>query len=120
MDPQNGRITPEVSPLTGADETETAAAPRLRMPELLQRPFDIRSVALTGLFVLAVFYTMYFARSVLLPVVLALLLSYLFRPIVRGMGRIGIRPSAGAAIVLVGVIATIAYGISFLSIPAAG
>ena len=56
---------------------------RLRMADLLQHPFDVRSVALTGLFILAVFYTIYFLRAVLLPVVLAWLLSYLLRPIVR-------------------------------------
>ncbi len=50
---------------------------RLRIAELLQKPFDVRSIALTGLFVLAVFYTIYFMRSILLPIVLALLLSYL-------------------------------------------
>lgn len=111
---------PQLSPLTGREETGTTAAPRLRMPDLLQRRFDIRSVALTGLFVLALFYTLYFARAVLLPVVLALLLSYLFRPIVRALEKIRIRPAAGAALVLVAVVATIGYGFSFLSAPAAG
>src|SRR3954465_4813548 len=120
MDPQNGRTKPDVSPLTGADETETAAAPRLRMPDLLQRPFDIRSVALTGLFILAVFYTMYFARAVLLPVVLALLLSFLFAPFVRALAKIGVRPHFSAAILLIALVATLAYGISFLAAPAAG
>src|ERR1700751_659721 len=61
---------------------------RLRIYELLQKPFDVRSIALTGLFVLAVFYTIYFMRSVLLPIIFALLLSYLFRPIVRGLARL--------------------------------
>jgi len=55
-----------------------ASRARLRIGELLHRPFDVRSIALTGLFILAVFYTIYFMRSVLLPIVLALLLSYLF------------------------------------------
>lgn len=90
------------------------------MPKLLRHPFSIRSVALTGLFILALFYTLYFARAVLLPVVLALLLSYLFRPVVRALAKIGIPPSASAALVLVGVIATLAYSISFLAAPAAG
>ncbi len=120
MDRDNARAAPEVSPLTGSEETETAAAPRSRMPKLLRHPFSIRSVALTGLFVLALFYTLYFARAVLLPVVLALLLSYLFRPVVRALAKIGIPPSASAALVLVGVIATLAYSISFLAAPAAG
>src|SRR5437773_8125468 len=52
---------------------------RLRTAELLQKPFDVGSIALTGLFILALFYTIYFMRSVLLPIVLALLLSYLLR-----------------------------------------
>ena len=43
---------------------------RLRVAELLQRPFGVRSIALTGLFILQVFYTIYFMRSVLLPIVL--------------------------------------------------
>ena len=108
------------SPLTGEPETETAAAPRMRIPDLLQRSFDVRSVALTGLFILALFYTMYFLRPVLLPVVLALLLSYLFRPIVRALARIGINSHLGAAIVLSVVIAALAFGISALATPAAG
>ena len=66
--------------VTVGKETETRAERRVRLPDLLQKPFDIRSFALSGLFILALFYTMYFMRSVLLPIVLALLLSYLFKP----------------------------------------
>src|SRR5690348_8083395 len=83
-----------------AEKVESRA--RLRITELLQRPFDVRSIALTGLFILAVFYTMYFMRSVLLPVILALLLSYLLRPIVRALARWKIPLSVGAAFVLIG------------------
>ena len=64
---------------------KVASRARLRIAELLQRPFDVRSIALTGLFVLAVFYTIYFMRSILLTIVLALLLSYLLRPIVHAL-----------------------------------
>ena len=69
---------------------EVTSRARLRIAEVLQKPFDVRSIALTGLFILAVFYTIYFLRSVLLPIVLALLLSYLLRPIVRALSRIKI------------------------------
>jgi predicted PurR-regulated permease PerM len=92
----------------------------LRIAELLQKPFDIRSIALTGLFILAVFYTMYFMRAVLLPIVLALLLSYLLRPIVRGMARARIPSPIGAAIILIALLSLIVYGISILATPAAG
>ncbi len=104
-----------------AEDAEAAKRPeRIRIPHLLQRPFDIRSFALTGLFVLALFYTMYFMRAVLLPMVLALLLSYLFKPVLRALGKWGIRPAFAAAILLLGLIAIIGYGISFLAMPAAG
>ena len=104
----------------GQPESETRAEPRTRLPQLLQHRFDVRSFALSGLFILALFYTMYFMRSVLLPIVLALLLSYLFKPVLRALGRCGVRPAFGAAILLFGLIAILGYGISFLATPAAG
>ncbi len=55
-----------------------------------QRPLDIRSMSLTGLFVLAIFYTLYFARDFILPILLAWILSSLLAPIVRALKRIRI------------------------------
>ncbi len=105
------------------DEDEAgkgASRARLRIGELLERPFGVRSIALTGLFILAVFYTVYFMRSVLLPIVLALLLSYLFRPIVRGLARLKVPLSVSAAFILIGLFALVGYGISALAAPAVG
>ena len=105
------------------DEPEAAkieSRARLRIAELLQRPFDVRSIALTGLFILAVFYTIYFMRSILLPIVLALLLSFLFRPIVRGLARLKIPLSVSAAFILLWLFALVGYGISALAAPAVG
>ncbi len=101
------------------DEAEQATS-RFRIPALLRRPFDVRSVALTGLFILAIFYTMYFVRGVLLPVVLAMLLNYLFRPVVRVMAKLRIPPALSAALILLGLIAMIGYGLFALASPAAG
>jgi predicted PurR-regulated permease PerM len=99
---------------------EVTSRARLRIAELLQKPFDIKSVALTGLFILAVFYTIYFMRSILLPIVLALLLSYLLRPIVRGLAKVKISLPVGAAFILIGLLALVGYGISALATPAVG
>ena len=101
---------------THESEKVTSQA-RLSIGELLGKPFNVRSIALTGLFVLAIFYTMYFMRSVLLPVVLALLLSYLFRPIVRALARVKVPPIIGAAVILVALLALIGYGVSSLMVP---
>src|SRR5215510_235061 len=91
---------------------------RLRIAELSQKPFGVRSIALSGLFILAVFYTIYFMRSVLLPIVLALLLSYLLRPIVRGLAQLKIPLAVGAAFILIGLLALVGYGMSALAAPA--
>src|SRR5437899_6097660 len=93
---------------------------RLRTAELLQKPFDVGSIALTGLFILALFYTIYFMRSILLPIVLALLLSYLLRPIVRGLAQLKIPLPVSAAIILIGLLALVAYGISGLATTTVG
>ena len=101
-------------------EEKTVVKPRIRMHELLHRPFDVRSLALSGLFLLAIFYTIYFVRSLLLPIVLALLLSYLLRPIVRGLTKVKIPPLIGAALLLLSLVGVFAWGISLLAAPAAG
>jgi predicted PurR-regulated permease PerM len=116
----NEKETAKISLTTNDEETETRAEPRVRIPELLQRPFDVRSFALTGIFVLALFYTLYFARALLLPIVLAVLLSFLFAPFVRAFRRVKIPPPLSAAIILITLIALVGYGISFLATPAAG
>ncbi len=96
---------------------KVASRARLRIAELLRKPFDVRSIALTGLFILAVFYTIYFMRSILLPIVLALLLSYLLRPIVRGLAQLKIPLPVSAAFILIGLLALVGYGISGLATP---
>ncbi len=107
----------DLSDAQKAEEVESRA--RSRVVELSQRPFDVRSIALTGLFVLAVFYTIYFMRSILLPIVLALLISYLLRPIVRGLAQIKIPLPVSAALLLIGFFGLIGYGISVLAVPTA-
>jgi predicted PurR-regulated permease PerM len=107
----------DLSDAQKAEEVESRA--RSRVAELSQRPFDVGSIALIGLFVLAVFYTIYFMRSILLPIVLALLLSYLLRPIVRGLAQIKIPLPVSAALLLIGFFGLIGYGISVLATPTA-
>ncbi len=99
---------------------KTVVTPRLRVHDLLQRRFDVRSFATTGLFLLAIFYTIYFLRSLLLPIVLALLLSYLLRPIVRVLAKAKIPLLIGSALVLLSLVGLFGYGVSFLAAPAAG
>jgi predicted PurR-regulated permease PerM len=104
----------------GDSESPFGSIPRVRVRDLLRRPFDVRSVTLTGLFLLAIFYTIYFMRSLLLPIVFAVLLSYLLRPIVRALAHLRITPMLGAALLLLSLVGGLGYAASFLAVPAAG
>ena len=56
--------------------------------------------AVKGLFVLALFYTFYFARSLLLPIVLALLLSLILYPAVRALKRVKVPEAVSAGLIV--------------------
>ena len=105
----------QVAPVGQSAAVEPDAAPRHG-----RKPADFKSFALTGLFILAAFYTLYFMRSVLLPLVLALLLSYLLVPLVRALAWIKIRPLFGAAIILIALVGALGYGVSRLAEPVSG
>ena len=77
------------------------------------------SIALKGLFIIALFYTLYFARALVLPFILALLLSFLLRPVVRALKKVNIPELAGAALVLIALLGSAGYGMVRLSRPAA-
>jgi predicted PurR-regulated permease PerM len=83
-------------------------------------PLRVRSPALTGLFTLAVFYTMYFAAALLIPVVLAVLFNLLLAPIVRVLrSYLRVPEWLGAALVLFGLGAGLLAAFYGLSTPAA-
>jgi predicted PurR-regulated permease PerM len=79
---------------------------------------DEQNRLLLAALVLGVFYTLYFAASLIFPVYLAFLLSFALAPLVRGMRRLWIPAPLGAGIVLAGVVAVTAYGVVSLSGPA--
>jgi len=89
-----------------------------KLRDLLQGPFGIRNVALTGLFILAAFYTLYFTRSFFLPIVLALLLSLLLTPPVRLLRRLRIPEPLGAGLIMLALLGGVGFGIYELSGPA--
>src|SRR3954465_9086709 len=85
----------------------------------IQRPWNVTALASGGLFILAIFFTLYAAREFLLPVTLAWMLSMLLSPGVRMLNRFHIPNALGAAILLLGLISIAAAGFLLLSEPAA-
>ena len=73
---------------------------------------------LTGLFILAAFYTMYFARAVFLPIVVSILLHFLLAPLVQALKKLHIPEPISALFVILVFLGVIGYGFYSLSGPA--
>ncbi|EYD72635.1 transport protein [Limimaricola hongkongensis DSM 17492] len=84
-----------------------------------QRLSELRKIRRLMLcsFLLAAFTATYFARDVLLPIVLAVLLTLTLRPVVRGLQRIGIPPGVSAVLLMLAIGLGFAVAGYFLSGP---
>jgi len=102
-------LNPDVDVSATAEPVEPGApVPDLeKTGEALSRP-GARSAALTVLAVLAVLYTLYFARSFLVPIAFALLLNLLLSPLLRSLTRLGMKPALGAGLIVISLIGTLA------------
>jgi predicted PurR-regulated permease PerM len=107
-----------LAPATPPEEGGAVERPDLRkLGQALDR-IEIRSLAITGLFVLAVLYTLFFARAFLLPIVLAVLLDFLLSPIIRTLKRARIPEPLGAALVILSLLGAVGAGAYSLAEPA--
>ena len=109
-------LTPDVDDAAQARPADAASAnPDLSKTASAIEGARVRSVNLTVLTVLAVLYTLYFAREFLLPIVFALLLSFLLSPVVRTLARFRIPTPIGAGLVvlaILGIFGSGAFGLS--------
>lgn len=111
-------IEPVSPPSANADAEPTPVEIEQDKPiqvESIVNPTDIRSVALTGLFLMALLYTLHFTREVALPITIALLFNFLLRPIIQKLEKFRIPPSVSAALVMILLIAALgglAYGLA--------
>jgi predicted PurR-regulated permease PerM len=80
-----------------------------KLADAFQGSLGIRSIALTGIFVLGCFYTLYLAREFFLPVMLAVVMNFLLWPAVRALARIHIPEAIGAAMVMIICLAAIGF-----------
>jgi len=84
----------------------------------MRKPISVTALSVLGLFILALFYTFYFAREFLLPLILAWILSLLLKPAVRGLARARFPEPLSAALVLIALLAVVVGGAILLSGPA--
>src|SRR4051812_23385093 len=122
--PPGAAFRPDVPPLEPPPEARTEEGGAVEQPDLgklheaLTDRLEVRSVAITGLFVLAVLYTLFFARAFLLPIVLAVLFDFLLSPVIRALKRVRIPEPLGAAVVILTLLGVVGGGAYTLADPA--
>ena len=112
-------LTPAVDPAATAEP----AAPGAPVPNIERTGNALgrrrgQSIQTTVLTVLAVLYTLYFAREFLIPIVFALLLNFLLSPVIRRLTRLHVRPPLSAAFVVLVLVAAIGGAVFELAGPA--
>lgn len=89
------------SDMTSRPGEDSAGEPEVARIDERALPRKMRSVAITGIFVLAIFYTLYFTAEIAVPLVFALLFKLLLQPGVRLLGRAKVpQPLAALAMII--------------------
>ena len=82
---------------------------------VIRMPVDVRSVSLSIIAALAGILALQYAQSVLIPVVLGVLLSYAFSPMVTSLARLHVPRAIGAALAVSLLVGSIGVGVYTLS-----
>lgn len=105
----------DVAPKTGpATETATDAQPELSLPS------DPVTILLGGLFLLALLASLYVAKEIVLPILLAFILKLLLNPLVRAMERLRLPRLIGSILAIWLLCGGIAAFATIIAGPAAG
>lgn len=113
--PDPDKTSPESeSPTTLLHRTDLSA-----MGRLFFGPRAISAIAITGVFLLGMLAFLYLAKPFLMPVLIALILSFVFRPVVRTLKKLGIPQSLGALAVIVVFFGLLTLALMLLRQPAA-
>jgi predicted PurR-regulated permease PerM len=89
------------SDLTARPAQDAAGEAEPSRAEDVALPRKMRSVAITGIFVLAVFYTLYFTAEIAIPLVFAVLFKLLLQPGVRLLTRLRVPQPLGALAMII-------------------
>lgn len=91
-------------------EPEAPPPSAFQLKALLTGPVDLRTVSVTGLFLITFFYTLHAARDLFLPIVLAVLLTVLLDPAVRFLSRLRLPRGVASAVVMLSVLGVLGFG----------
>ncbi len=102
---------------TDPDKPVDDEQPRASVPAAA--PVPVRNGWLVLLSVVAALYALHWAAPILIPVMLGVLISYAFSPLVNGMQKWHIHRAIGAAVVVIGLVAGTGWLVYSLSDEAA-
>lgn len=108
---------------TSGSDNKSNETPHSDPPDICELPettetLNIRSIALTGIFLLLVLYTLKLASAFFIPVVLAMLLNFLFASTIRTLQRFWVPPLLGAVMMVGGLVGAVGFGTYQLALPA--
>jgi predicted PurR-regulated permease PerM len=104
---------PPIADFTATDDDEPVAVRKAQ--EIIERSSPtVNQVCLITLTLMAVIYTLYFAAAVILPFVLALVLTALLSPALQFMNRRLRIPRVIAALVLIFAVLTVVWAVGYL------
>ena len=107
--------TPGESAALPDDVTEFPEPERL----LLHMPVDVRNLSLVVLAILASLFVLQWARAVFIPIMLSVLFSYAFSPLVNWMELKRVPRWASSAVLLLGILGSMVLGAYSLRLEAA-
>jgi predicted PurR-regulated permease PerM len=102
-------VLPASSEVVVEPPTEEGEPIRIRMP------VDVRSITLTAIAVIGTILMLHYAQTVLIPIVVAVLLSYVLGPAVDSLNRHGVHRALGGFIVLALLCGGIGVGVYTLT-----
>jgi len=97
-------MTDSLVPKNNFEENEVKLEAQEPVTKVLTSPVDVRSVSLAVLAVLAVIFTLHWARDVFIPMMLGVMISYALSPLVSLMQEWRIPRAIGAGILLIGIV----------------
>ena len=111
----SGEIWSDITSRPAQDAKAEPVVSRVETPPL---PASMRSVAITGMFVLAIFYTLYFTGEIAIPLAFAVLFKLLLQPGVRLLARLKVPQPLAALAMIVLLFAVLGGGGYLLAGPA--
>ena len=100
---------------TDADEAGQEPKTEEVRPVVIEMPVDVRSMTITVIAVIGTILMLQYAKPVLIPIVIGVLISYVLAPAVTSMAKRGIHRAVGAFIILALISAAIGWGVYTLS-----